>query len=316
MALSLVGGPFTITYEGSNAELADRRRHWFDGTGLVSDLRWTGNYLRNCIIDYDGYAIQRSNGGYRGYFHHNIWRNGVMLHDWIEGWWQDADIDVLAPTGTSLHVDPMRSFHTELEDRFVDVVGGQVLSIAKPLPAEVYLQEPSPEYTFADHPGGGDYGWISPSNAPNSFWCCFANGMGFLYDYDAQTQVGDTVYVTDSNQGFFYSAELNVFITVNAWNGSAQQMRIWAYETQPFTVTQPTATPAVNRGIVSVIEVEVQGNQGEPVRNFLVDWAITAGPGTLSRTQSRTDEAGRAQTDYLAPTDSTGTVTIEATVTF
>ena len=68
------------------------------------------------------------------------------------------------------------------------------------------------------------------------------------------------------------------------------------------------------RGRVTTFPTRATGADGEPVPDELIDWSLLTGSiGALATAQSRTDAAGYATVDYIAPVSGAlGNATLKA----
>lgn len=168
----------------------------------------------------------------------------------------------------------------------------------------------TPEYTFTGTAPGT---LISVSPGRNSTEVClaFSDGQIRFYDTAAKSQNGDTLYVGESPDSVWFVAKYNIFMEIKS-----NEVKVLAMTAAPSTLSNPTATPAVQAGYVSTLSVTLEGSQGELIEGELINWSITAGEGSLNLEQSETDDTGTATNLLIVPVGSTGNVTVEATLNY
>lgn len=169
------------------------------------------------------------------------------------------------------------------------------------------------EFIFSDLPSnmGGKPAW-SITRDPAVFAIAYPNGTIVYYNHILKQGTSERSFI-GSNLGAWYSPRFNVWVklTLNA------QLEIYATTPKPHALSNPAGTTPA-RGRVTTYTVQLTGDAGEPCQNELIDWSLQPGdPGALGNLQSRTDSAGIAAVDYIAPVVSAlGNITITAEVRF
>lgn len=314
MALEVLAGPYPIKIDGVAID------YFFSGGEACTWLQGVGLYClsiaphtegaKPIVVQMDGVAHRRGPGA-------NI--VGSLLVDLRGGPLTLAGKDAAslynlnylvtnndpapfytAPSG------PIADIRVVCQDRFLKFSFADVQS--SPLYDGVNW---TTEYTFAAPSFSGVGTTISRGRGP--FEICLADGNGQIRFYDTRnkTQAGAIRYVGETCDAVVYVPKWDVFVEVKALN-----VKVLADAPRPASISNPVLAPAATAGEVSVATVQVLGAQGEPCVGELVDWSIGAGGGSLSAAQSTTDDNGNATVDYIAPSGLSGTVTIDAAISF
>ncbi|MEA3242336.1 MAG: hypothetical protein U9Q19_02710 [Pseudomonadota bacterium] len=118
-------------------------------------------------------------------------------------------------------------------------------------------------------------------------------------------------------QGLSYSRGLGVFIgTYLNTSTNKTELVVMSDETRPSSLSNPVALSTLSRGSVTTMEVELMGENNDPVEDFPVDWTLTVGDGQLSSSQTLTDATGKAQVDYLPDNLASSGFTLQAEAQF
>lgn len=322
MALEHLLGPSIITSGGVNV-IAPFRAHWLDHLGLCgffSDHVFGAGAIHYQIVQYDGIAYTRNNDlsafkarplGYDFQTENLIITSpvgsvGTTLFDPYTGSWIFPQ---LTPGDLGICY---RYF-----DRYLRVTGRilQSAPLTASSPAEF-----ADEYTFptpvgrtpAAVPGTlSDYGGGLIAVAFRS------NGDIWIYDPANRTHVGEWKTVNFENEGLWYSQRFNVWLSQERkFSPNGHEIQVWANETRPFALSNPSALQPISRGLVSEIRVQLAGGSGEPISGQLVEFAIASGPGLLLNLQALTDVDGYALTRYSASSGASGSVQIDANTKF
>lgn len=115
-----------------------------------------------------------------------------------------------------------------------------------------------------------------------------------------------------------YSQKLDCFMVLTD-SGTVTQTNVYAAHPEdcvPNAISVPVATPAVAAGVLSEISVTLSDDFSVGIPGRLIDWSITAGNGTLTDSQTTTDEDGIATTYYRAPISGGVNPTIQASLTY
>jgi hypothetical protein len=169
------------------------------------------------------------------------------------------------------------------------------------------------EYTF---PTPAGYTLVNVSRGRSTSEVCITYSNGSLgqirfYDTVGKVQIGDTLHLSDAPDGCWYVPKYDIFVELKT-----QQLKILADAVQPYSISAPTATPAVDAGLVSQLQVQLLGAQSEPCIGELINWSITAGSGSLIKPQSTTDGNGYATNALVIPVGSTGSTSVSATLNY
>jgi hypothetical protein len=308
-----------MTYQGQPAYFL-RDPQWVTGLGLVGRVFYNNakGYVSDgyfCVVSFDGKAQTRNDNP-----------SGLVGGDFSLDLEEDELINMGLGSGELLRYSPITVAFKEnltptgilngtkmarLPDRNLFVWFGAIRSVASStnnindaslvVEASLPVSEQYPQ-SYSKGPQGTLY---------------ISSGDGRLYQYNTQSKalMGHPTGLGMACKGCWYIAEHNIFISIHNITGSSQQeLRIWANETAPASLSNPVALNPLLKGKVTQIEVQLLGDYSEPVEGVLVDWTLT-GDGALSPLQSRTDSQGKARTKYIAPLDSLPTITVQASLT-
>jgi hypothetical protein len=168
------------------------------------------------------------------------------------------------------------------------------------------------EYTFTGGPGS----IINVSRGRSTTEVCLAFNTGQIRFYDTvgKKQNGATLFIGEglsSSEGCWYVPKHDVFVELKSL-----QLKILANAVAPATLSNPAASPAVVAGNVSQLTVQLRGAQSEPCVGELIDWSIPSGAGSLVLAQSATDLNGNATNSLIVPVGSSGSVVVDAQLSF
>lgn len=313
MALELLAGPYDVKWQGVQKSFL-KTPHWLDDLGLVGYLE-TGVVYEYNLVQLDGVAWVRNNNGSAFAaqdFSWDLQRDSLLWSDGTGAQWTFdplvGAIEEQLKTGGVIR-------WTRLGDRYLYALANfsGVSVLQAPLTA-TSSSEFATEYNFTGRSQSSGRGYISNAGS-NRVYVAYPNGDLYLYDYVQKVQIGKWQSIDLTHKGLWYSLRHDLFVSAHD-AGSYDQIRVWANETRPATLSTPAALSPVQKGSVSAIRVQCLGSAGEPVPDLPVDWSLTAGSGSLQATQSVTDADGYAQVDYLAPANATGSATIQAQVKF
>jgi hypothetical protein len=164
------------------------------------------------------------------------------------------------------------------------------------------------EYTFPFH---GSLVSVSRGRSMTEVCLVFSGGQICFYDVSLKTQNGPTLFAGEDPDGCWYVPKYDIFVEVKSL-----QVKILADAAQPYSISIPTATPAVDAGLVSQLQVQLLGAQSEPCVGEMINWSITAGSGSLIKPQSTTDNNGYATNALVIPVGSTGSTSVSATLSY
>lgn len=135
----------------------------------------------------------------------------------------------------------------------------------------------------------------------------FSDGTIIYYNHMTTTQVQKWDFI-GANRGAWYSERHDVWIR---W-GADNQIYIHASTAAPYALSNP-AGDAPLKGKSTLYTVQLLGEHLEPIAGELIEWELGEGdPGSLSGTQSETDDSGNASIRYYAPVDGSGDIAINA----
>lgn len=328
MALELLAGPFPLTHGDHagylvKAENSERSSFWLDGHGLIlSTMAQSPQgypYWETMIGQMDGTVYVRNNDRNRNGSTHLMYdaQRQSLLTVGVDG----RGIRLFDPL-TCRFTSTVNSWFsttpwTRLKDRYIYAgrSGGKQAILSTALTG---TGSATGETLLSRAGANQPRGVLSPGRWP-MFYAAYPNGDIYGYNVETQTETGPWMSIGLSNIGIWYSVEHDLFISLHKVIADGahnhDEIRIWAHETRPATVSTPVALTPITQGQVSQVQVQVLGDMGEPVAGRLVDWSLT-GSGALATTQSSTDASGLAEITYVAPVLTTGSADITATVTY
>ncbi|MGH7343285.1 MAG: hypothetical protein ACREK4_00100 [Candidatus Rokuibacteriota bacterium] len=325
MALEALAGPNIVTHLGVIRNAAAHRCFYLDNIGICGFFRGLGGfgaveaYLYQ-IAQYDGIVYARNNdvSAFKaGSLSYDFQTGNLLIHNS-----NTIGLSILDPY-TGARGDTLLNFQTvglwtRYRDRYWRAHGG-VLREA-PLTATNNSQF-TDEYIFPVPSGRNIPAVESPISdyGGNLVAIGFQNGDIWIYDPVNRVHVGEWKTINMDNQGIWYSRRFNVWVSLHKITtgpiNTQDEIRVWANETRPATLSNPTALQAVTRGKVSDIRVQLLGASAEPVNGQLVEFSILSGPGQLLNLQANTDVNGYAIARYAVPTTG-GNVQIQALTKF
>lgn len=323
MSLEALLGPFTMTTDGIANSFEGSRPFWLDNLGLCGFFVAGGNGtgFKYQIVQYDGIAQVRNNAV-------NVWKKGHLTYDFQTG---NLTVHSSSPglsgdgfalfdpyTGNSILptlVNSSSDMWTRYFDRYLRAENGRMY--AAPLSATsagaLVL-----EYTFP-FPSGRSSGVATLSDYGGGFIAvAFIDGDIWIYDPVNMTHIGEWKTTDTLNAGLWYSKRFNVWIssTITGGFGGILELRVWANETRPDSISDPVALQAIQPGRVSDIRVQLLGGAGEPVNGQLVEFELVSGEGVLLNEQALTDVDGYAIARLATYPGASGSTQIDATTSF
>lgn len=319
MALEPLHGPAIVTSLGETFDATGFRPFWLDNLGLCGFFAYDADGADSFgyqIVHWDGIAYVRNNdlsafkGGHLTYdfqtdnllIHASVLGGGLQLLEAYTGSW-------IPPALVSGGVAGM---WTRYFDRYLRAYLGRVES--RPLGSTIWTS-PTLEYTFP-FPGGRDLGAtdaVISDYGGGLLAIGYQNGDIWIYDPVNLTHIGEWKTIDSENKGIWYSQRFKIWISMHNETGpSRNEIRVWANETRPATLSDPIALQAINRGRVSDMQVQLLGSADEPINGQLIEFDLVSGPGELLNLQALTDEEGYAITRYACPVSGSGSVQIDA----
>lgn len=316
MALELLAGPYDVTFGGAQKDFG-KNPFWRDDLGLVGYVDVGATVRHYCIVQLDGVAWVRNNNASASAsqdFSWDLQRDSLLWTNTTGEMWS---FDPLTGTIEAQLIEggtPVR--WTRLGDRYLTALANSFGVRVQSAPLGTTSDSAfTTEHTFTGRANLSGRGYISDAGG-GRVYAAYPNGDIYLYDHVHQAQVGRWQSIDLTNKGIWYSRRHNIFVSLHNVASGQDQVRVWANETRPASLSAPAALSPVQKGSVSAIRVQCLGSAGEPVPELPVGWSLTAGSGVLDGTQSLTDADGYAQIDYIAPADATGSATIQAQVKF
>lgn len=331
MALRLLQGPIDFANEPGDPDYAGLdvkfsegpQTFWLDEFGLVGpqDNGLPGGGSRWCIANLDAIISPRASGvvfttaSQLTYDYHKNkllhWDNGINIPHTVEPLTCSVEHEVLESAGVT-------NVSTRLPDRWMKVSNPDEIDVAD---LDAVSNAFTLEYTFDPNPGISA-GSVATSPGPGStvfIWCSNAGGVILQYDWLNKTEIFPRRTLgTDTTGAVWYSRRFDIFIRtdVDPLNTDLGQLYIYANEFEPSTLSAPVALTPVTQGRVSTIQTTLADDVGTGIPDRRIDWSITVGNGTLSTTQSVTDEDGVAEVDYRAELSGGVNPTIQAQLTY
>lgn len=323
MSLEALIGPYPIETDGIANGFEGSRPFWLDNLGLCGffSAGGVGSGFKYQIVQYDGIAQVRNNSV-------NVWKKGHLTYDF-----QTGNLTVHSSstglggdgfalfdpyTGNSILPPLANSSTTDMWtryfDRYLRAENGRMY--AAPLSATsagaLVL-----EYTFP-FPSGRSSGLATLSDYGGGFIAvAFIDGDIWIYDPANVTHIGEWKTIALPNAGLWYSKRFNVWISMHALGiGLGLELRTWANETRPYSISDPVALQAIQPGRVSDIRVQLLGSAGEPVNGQLVEFELVSGDGALLNQQALTDVDGYAIARLATYQGASGSTQIDATTNF
>lgn len=331
MALEVLA-KYEVLRSGEPQQLFSRSALWVDGVGLVGSWYtgdngswYTGAVQLDGVMSYiDRKPSVFSSAGV-SHTQDLISDKMIVLYHYGYGWARLSDAktgiweDELIFLGSPAFYPLPGGTQIRLADRWLAVSGASVstapLTNLGPWTIEYYIPESLSGRPIITDAGNGEV------------WLVYPNGDTVLYNTINKVAVkpkgkmwpfSTAAPWTDMPEGAWWSRDLGVFValTRDASDGNRHYIWVFANETKPFALSDPTALTTLQKGDVTTMEVTLTGEQGEPAEGFNIEWSIAAGTGALSTGQSVTDEYGKATTKYIAPSNSPTTFDLQAQVIY
>lgn len=301
---------------------------WIDGLGMVgiwlSSTNYNHSYYGACQLD--GEVIRVTEPvSLIAKFSYDFAEDGLLaaLYSGVNGrlWKTKPETNIWEFVHKYPDLPEIKDRMVRLPDRWLRASGTTIYSA--PLDGST---DWAVEHTYtAENPSYFTSGQVFISSAGGGlYWLGYGTGGLALYDaanmqvlesYKVAFPYGDVGFLS----GIQYSRELGVFIAT-IWNNSSfptwTEMVVLSTETRPFTLSDPVQLSTPTRGYATTLEAQLQGEHGDPVVDFPIDWSITAGTGQLSATQSLTDSEGKAQVDHIPPDLASSGFTLQAEAKF
>lgn len=292
--LEILSGPHSLLDLNAVAVTDDslqQCRYWDDDIGLIFSESRTGK--KSWLIQLDGTACSR--GEDYGVLVLDLQRerpgeyllidtllfNAIYLYDK-----RAATRTALLLAGTT---NSMLDIQVRLQDRLLSAFGAAVKWRPLDLSAAAVT-----EATLTGA-GTGAPVW-SRTRDPAVLALAYENGNILYYNHLTKLQAQGAAFI-GTNKDAWHSPRHNIWIKLDA----SRQLTIHAATPRPATLSVPAGSTPL-RGRVTTFTTRITGDAGEPVADELVDWSLLAGSiGQLAEAQSRTDAAGYATVDYIAP---------------
>ena len=312
--LEILSGPHSLLDLNAVAVTDDslqQCRYWDDDVGLIFSEGRT--LKKSWLIQLDGTACLR--GEDYGVLVPDLQRERPGEYLLIDTLFFDAIYlyDKRAATRTALLLsgatNSMLDIQARLQDRFLSASGAAVKWRPLDLSAAAVT-----EATLTGA-GTGVPVW-SRTRDPAVLALAYENGNIIFYNHITKLQSASTgsggppgAAYLGANKDAWYSPRHNIWIKMDA----SRQLTIHAATPGPAALSAPSGSAAL-RGCVTTFTTRATGADGEPVADELIDWSLLAGSiGALAAAQSRTDAAGYATVDYVAPvTGALGDATLKA----
>jgi hypothetical protein len=310
--LELLSGPHSLLDLNAVAVADDglqQCRQWDDDVGLIFSEGRT--LKKSWLIQLDGTACLR--GDDYGLLIVDLQRDRPGEYLLIDALFVDTLYlyDKRAATRTALvlsgGINAMANIQVRTQDRFLSALGAAVkwrpLDISAAAATEATLTGVgSLAFPISSVPV-----WSRTRN-PDVLALAYENGNILYYNHKTKTQAPGAAFIGANNQAW-YSARHNIWIKLDA----SRQITVHAATPRPAALSAPSGAAAL-RGRVTTFTTRATGDAGEPVPDELIDWSLQSGSiGQLAAPQSRTDAAGYATVDYIAPvTGALGNATLKA----
>ena len=139
----------------------------------------------------------------------------------------------------------------------------------------------------------------------------YPDGTIIYYNHITKTQVQKWDFI-GPNKGAWYSERSGVWLR---W-GTDNQIAVYATTARPYALSTPTGDAPL-KGRPQEYSVTLTGEHLEPIPDEIVEWSLgEGGEGYLTSNQSKTDAAGLARVDYVAPVGTLGSAIINAAVRY
>lgn len=313
MALELLAGPIDVTHKGASAYMLTRRAMWADGVGIVGALQSSGIGLVPCVvIGLDGVARERNGRmGLWGGLTHNLDQRRLAMWD-SANQYEVVDSYIFDSVEAGTALTQIGAPWTVLPDRWISAYQGKVRTVPRQS-----NDVPVDEFALPVNLGGS-FAWITPARKAGRVMIGGPAGLAYEYDYLAKQLVGYRRHFgMTCLDGVFYSAALGIWITLSQASGPTRtQMRIWADEVAPASLSAPAAQASVVRGAAIEMRARLLGAHSDPCVGMPINWSVSAGPGSVDPAQSLTDADGYASTALLLPPTASGNTTVEAEAVF
>lgn len=331
MALKLLQGPINFApetgdpdYTGLDVKFFEgEQTFWLDEFGLIGPQEngLPGGGARWCVANLDAILSPRADGvvfttaSVLTYDYHTNkllhWDNGINIPHQVEPLTCSVRHEVDESAG-------LTNVCTRLPDRWLKVNNPDDIDVAD---LDSATNSFTTEYTFSPNPNFSSGGVATSPGPGNTIFIWSSNSSGEIVQYDwlNKTEVLPRRFIgTDTTGGVWYSRRFDIFIRtdVDPLNTDLGQLYIYANEVEPSALSAPVALTPITQGRVSTIQTTLTGSNSEVIPDRRIDWSITAGNGTLSTTQSVTDENGVAEVDYRAELSGGVNPTIQAQLTY
>lgn len=311
MALEVLSGPSAITVDGTAVDSATNSDGldgvYLQGIGLFLPVAPHGEIPKFCAVQWDGTAYRRGSGSVSPLIL-NLRDGGLAFND-VHSLYV---FDVLAarpePTPffsvTSGTLDP--SIAVICADRYVKFSGSTIQYSAL-----TDGQSFTTEHVWSGAAPGAP-ATISQGGAPNVVCVAFGStGQIRFYDLVRRAEVGGIRYVGEVNNGVWYVPKYGVFLEL-----LGTTVKILADAVRPASLANAVALASVQAGHATQLRTQVLGAQSEACVGELVNWSITAGAGALAQAQTETDANGYAYNQLVTPLGTSGSVTVQTSVSF
>jgi hypothetical protein len=330
MALEILSRT-TAVRKGNNCRMLQTGAAWVDGLGFCG-IWMDGNHINRSFYgaaQLDGEVIRiQSPPYYLANYSHDYAEDGLLVtyYGGIAGTRRitKAETNIQTFVYSSPTYPLIDKSDVRLSDRWLKASGSNIYQAPLDASTDWVLEH---NYTADNQGKSGSFDYFSGAADISAaggglYWLAYHYGGLALYDADNQQIVeSHRVAIDYDGQGYLqtlhYSRELDVFVGTYLMSGtSLTEVIVFSIETRPAVMTDPVALSALSRGFVTTMEVELHGNDEDPVVDFPVNWTLTAGDGQLSAAQSLTDSTGKAQVDYIADNLASSGFTLQAEAKF
>jgi hypothetical protein len=304
MALELLYGPTPITFGAVPVAAVGNPLTWMQGVGLLMPVQPAGGSYGLYATQMDGNTLgPRStfSGSYTAVLDLRSARGLAMLgsgalygFNYLAG--QPNPAPLLASASLNIRV-------ITADGRYLSFNGSGVSSSTDGVTF-------TSEYAWAA-PDASSFQCVSRGSSSTEICVLLTNNQLRFYDTVGKTQNGPSLFVGESASGVWYVPKYNVFVEL-----LGPQIKILANMVAPATLSNPVASPAVVAGDVSKLTVQLLGAQSEPCVGELIDWSVASGSGSLILPQSVTDANGNATNSLVVPVGSTGSVVVDASLSY